>query len=71
MRIVFSLISLPVTFVASIITVSFSLLTLQPMDARISSVTFTSLKSGQLCITLSPLIRSVYARIGKAEFLAP
>lgn len=41
------------------------------MDARISSVTFTSLKSGQLCITLSPLIRSVDARIGKAEFLAP
>ena len=71
MRIVCSLISLLSTTLASTKTVLFSLLTLQPRDFNISRVTLTSLKSGQLCITLSPLIKSVEARIGKAEFLAP
>ncbi len=63
---VFSVISF-----ASTISVSFSRLTFAPRYSRILIEASTSVKSGTLCIILTPLINKVDARIGKTEFFAP
>ena len=53
------------------VTVSPSRVTLHPKRRRISMAAFTSVRSGQLWITLTPGARRAAARMGSTLFLAP
>ena len=61
----------PCRQVVSTRTVRPSRVTRQPRLVRISSAPAVSVRSGQLCMTLSPSASKAAARMGRALFFAP